>query len=85
MFGNVYCLPHTYCVLHNIKQHIYKVFHQLKWCMASYDQLRLVKTGPSQDWSGLVQDQSRDRLDQSWFQSLPKKAKYQTGPDFQTL
>ena len=39
--------------------------------MASYDWLRPVKTSPSQDWS------------LSW--SLPKKAKDQTGPDFQTL
>jgi len=79
MFGHVYCFPHAYCVLHDIIQHIYKVFHQLKQCTASYDWLRLVKTGPLQDWSGLVQDRSRDCLDWSWSQSLPKKAKDWTG------
>ena len=30
MFGNMYCFPHPYHVLHNIIQHIHKVFHQLK-------------------------------------------------------
>ena len=47
VFGTVYCSPHACCVLHDIIQHIYKVFHQLKQCMASYDWLWLVKTGPS--------------------------------------
>ena len=48
MFGNVYCSPHAYCVLHDIIQHIYKVFHWLKQCMASYDWLKPVKIGPLQ-------------------------------------
>ena len=42
MSRNVYCSTHAYCALHGIIQHIYKVFHQLKQYMASYNQLRLV-------------------------------------------
>ena len=50
-----------------------------------YGQLWLVKTGPLQDWSRLVQNWSRDHLDQFWSCSLPKKVKDQIGLDFQTL
>ena len=61
MSGNVYCSTHAYCGLHGIIQHIYKVFHQLKQCTASYNQLTPVlcktgldwsKTGPGTAWTG---------------------------------
>ena len=73
MSGNVYCSTHAYCVLHGIIQHIYKVFHQLKQCIASYNQLRPVLHKTGLDWS-------RDHLDWSWSWSLPKKEK--TGLDW---